>query len=59
MSILGGMAYTDIQDHLKSRDKETVTHVQGKQEVMSMSRGREMVLLLCLSEQRGWFIVGM
>lgn len=35
---------------METRDKETLAHVQGKQEVMGMSTGGEMVLLLYLSK---------
>lgn len=47
---------------METRDKEDLAHVQGKQEVMGMSAGGEMVLPLCLSERgrgSGWCIVGM
>ncbi|RMC15361.1 hypothetical protein DUI87_07552 [Hirundo rustica rustica] len=43
------MTYTDIRDQMETRDKEMLAHVQGKQEVMGMSTGRE-ILLLCLSK---------
>lgn len=35
---------------METRDKKTLAHIQGKQEVMGMATGGEMVFLLCLSK---------